>query len=575
MKEIVLFFNLFDNKTKLHCGLVFLSMLLGAFFEALGIGAIFPLLALMEKNDFIGHKTDVASFFSYIRIFDYVSLVLACLFLLILLYLIKNIYLAWQVNTQINFVLNLRVKFIKELFLIYLLRPYVYHLNINSAVLLRNLDMAGRQVFNEMLLSIFSLLSETITVIAILMMLIWTDPLMIIIIISGVGMIAYIIIKKFRKAIVAQANIQKKSNTLFIKWINQGFGSIKETKIMETERFFYREFSKAYKEYGESTARYYYLNQVPRMIIETIFISVFLSLIGLRVFLGESPEMIIPSMGVFGLAAVRLMPSANRIVGYYNSISFAKPFFLELYPDLLEIRTRITDKGYPIDKADRMDFQDEICVDGLHFCYDEEEGEVLKGISFEIRKGSFVGIIGPSGAGKTTFVDILLGLLKPTKGSITVDGQDIYADIRSWQANIAYVPQSIYLIDGTIADNIALGANEIDADLLKNVLKMANLYEFIDKMPQKEQTFVGERGVKLSGGQKQRIGIARALYQKPKVLVLDEATSALDYETEKSITDMILKFKGQITIIAIAHRISTLEACDFKVRFEDGRASIV
>ena len=192
-------------------------------------------------------------------------------------------------------------------------------------------------------------------------------------------------------------------------------------------------------------------------------------------------------------------------------------------------------------------------------------------------KGAFVGIVGPSGAGKTTFVDILLGLLKPASGSIKVDGVDIQQDIRAWQANLAYVPQTIYLIDGTIRENIALGMRpeDIDDEKVERVLKMAELHDFVSVQPAGANTMVGERGVRLSGGQRQRIGIARALYQEPEVLILDEATSALDNETEESITHTILKLKGQITILSIAHRVSTLAECDFKVKFAEGRAEIL
>lgn len=213
-------------------------------------------------------------------------------------------------------------------------------------------------------------------------------------------------------------------------------------------------------------------------------------------------------------------------------------------------------------------------MEHLGFYYPGTSEEVLTDVSFSIPKGSFVGVLGPSGAGKTTFVDILLGLFVPTRGRITVDGIDIRHELRAWQANIAYVPQSIYLTDATIRENVALGESpdEIDEDRVHRALAMAELDAFVNAQEQGLDTMVGERGVKLSGGQRQRIGIARALYQQPEVLILDEATSALDTETEKSITDTILKFKGKITIVAIAHRVSTLEACDFKVMFENGTA---
>ena len=224
--------------------------------------------------------------------------------------------------------------------------------------------------------------------------------------------------------------------------------------------------------------------------------------------------------------------------------------------------------------TEKMPFNREIEVNKLGFSYPNTDKDVFSDISFTIPKGSFVGIVGASGAGKTTFVDILLGLLPPKNGSICVDGKNIYDDISSWLCNIAYVPQTIYLIDGSIRENIALGipADEVSEERIKAALKMAELSDFVETLPAKADTRVGERGALLSGGQKQRIGIARALYSNPSVLVLDEATSALDNETEKSITSTILKLKGEITIISIAHRLSTLEDCDFKIKIENGQA---
>ena len=289
---------------------------------------------------------------------------------------------------------------------------------------------------------------------------------------------------------------------------------------------------------------------------------------------------IVALLGVLALAAFRLMPSANRIIGFYNTIKFQMPYFHAIYPELHAIRER-TDRGeatvFPGREAP-LPFAQAVRVEHLAYAYPETlDHPVLQDVSFEIPKGAFVGIIGPSGAGKTTFVDILLGLLTPTGGRITVDGADIAAHMHAWQENLAYVPQSIYLIDGTIAENVALGLpkEEIDEARVHEALRMAELSELVESLENGIETQIGERGVKLSGGQRQRIGIARALYHHPSVLILDEATSALDTETEKSITETILRFKGSITIVSIAHRLSTLEACDFKVRFEDGQAEIL
>ena len=321
------------------------------------------------------------------------------------------------------------------------------------------------------------------------------------------------------------------------------------------------------------------MNEMPRVIIEALVVTGLLLLIVYKMLMGENPLDIVPVLGVLALAAFRLMPSANRIVSYYNAIKNQMPFFNEIYSDLLRIKDGLLEGNGEVLKEDqsRLDFNGKLVVDNLVFRYPENEEEVLQGVSFEIPKGKFVGVVGPSGAGKTTFVDIMLGLLQPTGGKIMCDGVDINKIIRSWQANLAYVPQDIYLIDGTVKENIALGlkTEDIDDVLIDKVLHMAELYDFVNSLPKGIETFVGERGVKLSGGQRQRIGIARALYQQPEVLVLDEATSALDNETEKSITDTILKLKGQITIIAIAHRVSTLEQCDFKIKFENGTATRV
>ena len=305
-----------------------------------------------------------------------------------------------------------------------------------------------------------------------------------------------------------------------------------------------------------------------------------LSLIAAKMLLRGNPDSLIASLGVLALAAVRIMPSLNRVVSLFNDIKFNMPLFNEIYDDFMVVKRNkdFAERNVFKVEAQRMEFNKEISVEKLTFAYPSKaEKDVLKEASFKIPKGSFCGIIGPSGAGKTTFVDILLGLLPPKSGAIYVDDQDIYKNTSGWLNNIAYVPQAIYLIDASIRENIAFGhtADQIDDEKVERVLKMAELYDFVQSLPDGINTNVGEMGNKLSGGQKQRIGIARALYNEPAVLVLDEATSALDNNTERQITNTILKLKGKITIIAIAHRLSTLEECDFKIRFENGKANKV
>ena len=579
MDIILKIYSILNLKQIRRCSIIIVAMILGAILEAIGIGAILPLISIMGNPDFLTVYPKVTKYAGIFGIMTHIQFIITATFLLLILYIIKNIYLAWQNKIQIDFAVQNQIYYSEELLTEYLQKPYLYHLNHNTATLLRNVNSGGVIVFSLIMVSMFTLLTEIITAVTIWLMLVMIDAFTAIIVAGFIGSLLYFIIKGFRKKITEQGKIQNEYSALYIKCINQSLGAIKETKVSCKEEFFLDAFRKAYFEYGKANGKFLFMNQLPRMLIETIIVCGLLLLIITKLMLGNQPEEIVPLLGVLALAAFRLMPSANRIVNLSNGIRFQMPLFNELYEDLLIIKNKgAKETETCLQKPESsMDFENVVSVEELSFAYPEIEKQVLNNISFSIPKGKFVGIVGPSGAGKTTFVDILLGLLAPSKGKISVDGKNIYDDIRTWQANLAYVPQSIYLIDGTIRENIALGVDEkeINDALINKVLQMAELYDFVQELPAGIDTTVGERGVKLSGGQRQRIGIARALYYQPQVLVLDEATSALDNETEKSITDTILKLKGQITIIAVAHRLTTLAQCDFKVKFENGKAFII
>ena len=579
MKSLFKIFTIFTPSQLRKCVFIVLAMIIGAILEAIGIGAILPLISIMGNQDFLTVYPNVAQYAEIFGITTHIEFIMAATFLLLILYVIKNIYLVWQNKMQIDFAIQNQIYYSEGLLAEYLHKPYLYHLNHNTATLLRNVNAGGVVVFSNIMVSTFTLLTEVITAVTIWLLLVVIDAFTAIIVAGFIGSLLYFIIKGFRKKITEQGRIQNEYSALYIKCINQSLGAIKETKVSCKEEFFLDVFQKAYFEYGKANGKFLFMNQLPRMLIETIIVCGLLLLIITKLLLGSQPAEIVPLLGVLALAAFRLMPSANRIVNLSNNIRFQMPLFNELYDDLLIIKSKIEHNTNIVlqNNKQKMKFENVISVEELGFTYPEIEKQVLRNISFSIPKGKFVGIVGPSGAGKTTFVDILLGLLPPSSGRISVDGKNIYDDIRTWQANLAYVPQNIYLIDGTIRENIALGIDEkeIDDALINKVLHMAELYDFVQELPAGIDTTVGERGVKLSGGQRQRIGIARALYYQPQVLVLDEATSALDNETEKSITDTILKLKGQITIIAVAHRLTTLEQCDFKVKFENGKAEII
>lgn len=547
--------------------------------ESVGIGAMLPIISLLGQPDFLVSHHQVAEVAGNLGITTHKELICAAAGALIFFYFAKNIYAVWGINVQRKFALKYQVIYSKEIMATYLAKPYTFHLNNNTAQLLRNVNVGANIIFNSIFMPVCYLMAEVLTVIAIWIMLVMVDPFTAIVAAGFMAVLIYAIIKYFRRKITHQGHIQKDASVEYLKWINQGLGAIKETKILRREEYFLEEFSDGYKKYAKSVQSYGFINALPRIIIEFLVVTGILVLILVKIICGNEPQDIIPILGVLAMAAFRLMPSANRIVTFYNSMKNQMPFFNEIYDVLMEIKTRLYcgEDIIPAYNNEKMSFMDKVEIKKLSFQYPDANEKILSDVSFEIKKGKFIGIVGPSGAGKTTFVDILLGLLTPTGGRIICDGKNINDDIRAWQGNLAYVPQDIYLLDSSIRENIALGVaiDDIDDELLEKVVAMAELSEFVNDLPEGLDTFVGERGVKLSGGQRQRIGIARALYQKPEILVLDEATSALDNETEKSITETILKFKGKITIIAIAHRVSTLEECDYKIKFEAGKAEIV
>ena len=579
MKSFLKIFSILTKKQMRICYVLIFLMLVIAVFEAFGIGLLYPLITIIGDTDWLEHHNKAREIFSFFRIDNHRKLVFVASLSLLIFYIFKNILFLLQGKIQINFSLNNQRDYSKRLYSYYMSKPYLYHLDTNISIISRNISIGGTTVFSEILISTLQIITNIITVIVIWVFICFIDWLIAIGVAFVMGPIVFAQLNYFRKKITKSGDIQNECNAKNGKWINQGFYSIKETKVMQREQYFINEFDNSYSEFVDSRKDFLFVQRFPRTIIELVTIGGILLLIAVKMLISSDTSSLIPTLGVLALAAVRLMPSLNQMIAMFNSIKFQLPLFNEMYDDLMVVRNnKDLEERKALSKVDStMKFDNEISVKNLTFAYPSKEADVLSDVSFTIPKGKFVGIVGPSGAGKTTFVDILLGLLPPKSGTITVDGNDIYKNISGWLDNIAYVPQSIYLIDGSIKDNIAFGIapEDVDDSRIQEVLKMAELYDFVQTLPEKENTNAGDRGAKLSGGQKQRIGIARALYHKPNVLILDEATSALDNETEKQITDTILKLKGKITIIAIAHRLSTLENCDFKIKFDGGKAEII
>ena len=580
MKNFLRIFTILTRKQMTICSFIIFLMVLCAVFEAFGVGLIYPLIRIIGNPNFLEEHQKIEKIVSILGVDTHRKLIFFSSLSLLAFYILKNFIILYEGKLQISFSMNNQKDYTRRLYAFYMTKPYLYHVGTNISIVLRNINTGGNVVFGNILIKTLSIITDLITIFIIWCFLIAMDWVTALGCAFFIAPFIFVLLNYFRKKIGFYGEIQKKYTAEMNKWVNQGFGSLKETKVMQREKFFTDEFYTAYSKYTDSSTAYQFIQRLPRAIIELVTIGGILLLIAVKMILKSNPDSLIASLGVLALAAMRIMPCLNRIVSLFNDIKFSMPLFNEMYTDLMIVKKNkdIAERNLAEEKKDVLPFEKEISVEHLSFAYPSKtEKTVLNDVNFKISKGSFCGIIGPSGAGKTTFVDILLGLLPPVNGAVFVDGKDIYKNIGGWLDNIAYVPQSIYLIDGSIRENIAFGytKEQIDDAKIEKVLHMAELYDFVQSLPEKENSNVGDRGSKLSGGQRQRIGIARALYNEPNVLVLDEATSALDNETEKQITDTILKLKGQITIIAIAHRLSTLEQCDFKIKFENGKAERV
>lgn len=456
----------------------------------------------------------------------------------------------------------------------YLAAPYSFHFGRNSSLSIRDLESSADVLFRTVLLSAATVLSEFMVVLGVASLLVVMEPVITLssaLLIGGVGVVTVGSMRKLMRDLGARA---VSSSGAIIQSIQQALGSIKETKILGREAFFLNKF-KANRELRAQITRLYAVTAAaPRLAIESIMVVgvvVIIMILSSRDTLNSSA---LPLIGLFAYTGFRIIPSANRIVMHLNGIRFAKAAVDGVYESMQAALTN-SSVGLPTetDASCAIPFDKEVRLDNVTYRYPHAPSDALISVSLVIPKGSSIGIVGATGAGKTTLVDVLLGLLRPDRGRLLVDGHDVTDDPRPWQRKIGYVPQTIYLSDDSIAANIAFGipSPDIDPGLLRRAAEMAQILDFIASLPKGFDTLVGESGIRLSGGQRQRIGIARALYHDPSLLVFDEATSALDNETEAGLSRAIVRLSGLKTVVLIAHRFSTLHSCKTLVMMKDGR----
>ena len=567
---------LFDKKQKRQLVGLGVLIFIGGFLETLGVSMLLPVVQVIMDPGAIMDNRLVAKVVNILHIQTDKELIIVMLGSLIALYVIKNVYLLFQIYVQNTFVTRNRNRMISRVMREFLNRPYEEYLGADIPTVFRLTDSDIPNAF-QLVLVMIQMVTEIVVSVSLCIMLVIVSPAMslfIVVIFLGMTLVITKILKpRLNKIGHKNQNIQSR----IAKWRIQSIYGLKDVKVLHREEFFVRNYYES-GAVGANVARNYAVfNNMPRLMIETVFMAAMLLFIMLYMLNGGDIAVLAPQLTAFAVAAIRVMPGTNRINTYLSEIAYSQPCLDYLYENLnesmkMDVNGSVTGlTGAKQPDLPKLELQDKIVLDHITYAYPNTVKNIFTDAHMEVKKGQSVGIMGPSGAGKSTVVDILLGLLRVQEGTITCDGMSIFDNYPAWLAKIGYIPQSIYLIDESIRDNIAFGidADRIDDVRIWEVLEEAQLKEFVEELPEGLDTTIGDRGVRISGGQRQRLGIARALYHNPEILVFDEATSALDTDTEKAVMDAINSFHGRKTMVIIAHRLNTIAKCDVIYKVED------
>jgi len=542
--------------------------LIGMVMETLGVGLVIPAFSVMtEANPAVSHPM-LRPVLEALGMPSRERLVVIGMFVLAGIYVVKAVFLAFLTWRQMHFVYAVLADVSQRLYAGYLRLPYVFHLQRNSAELIRN-ALNETSLFSQyMLVAALTLLTESLVVVGVSILMLAVEPVGTVLLTGAIGLVAWLFHRYTSRRTAVWGAARQVHEGKRIQHLQQGLGGVKEIKLLGREESFLGEFSEHNRGYAYVSTWNATLFQLPRMVLEPLAVLALAALVLIMLWRGRPMDALVPMLGLFGVSAFRLIPSANRILQSVQNFRYGMPAIDTLFTELQSIEQA----GSAPRSAGGLPFEGSIQLDHVTFQYPNTESPTLRDVSLSIAKGASVGFVGPTGGGKSTLVDVILGLLVPRSGTVAVDGTDIHTRLGSWQTQIGYVPQTIFLTDDSLRRNIAFGVpvDEIDDAAVRQAARDAQLEAFIDSLPDGFDTMVGERGVRLSGGQRQRIGVARALYPNPSVLVLDEATSALDIDTEREVMDTVRSLRGSKTIIIIAHRLSTVEHCDRLFRLENG-----
>ena len=563
IETVKIVWKLFTNSDRIAFTRIVVMVIVGMFLETISLGIVVPIIGILTQDDYQQKYPFIVDIFGNLSREELISAVMVAM---VLIYIVRSLFLFWSLWIQKGFSASVSGRLSQSLFSTYLRQPYMFHLQRNSSTLMRNAKNATAIVtcgVDPFLV----LLTDGLVAIAMFALLIAVEPVGTLAVLLVFGLSTFVFQRTTRRRIDNWGYQVDYHETKILQHLQEGFGGAKDVKVLGRENEFLSQHEKHLGESIRINRIYNVILTLPRSFMEIITIVGLCLLVVSMVVRGRELADIVPILGLFAAAAFRVMPSINRLLMATQTLIFNRSIIASVYQDfLLDSPDSLTVKS-------NTKFASQLELMDVSFQYPTAATASLQNVSLVVKRGEAVGFVGPSGAGKSTLVDVILGLFAPTSGVVKVDGQDVQQNLRNWQNQIGYVPQAIYLTDDTLRRNVAFGLNDenIDDNLVRDAIRLAQLEDFVATLPEKLDTVVGERGVRLSGGQRQRIGIARALYHNPSVLVLDEATSSLDTPTEHGVMQAVQALQGSKTVLIVAHRLSTVEYCDRLYKIENAR----
>jgi ATP-binding cassette subfamily C protein len=551
--------------TALLCG-----MAVGALLEAAGVSLVVPFLGILKNPDLVFRFSAVSTLFRFLDIHGPRQILITIAFGMIVLFVMKTGFLVLLYRWQFQYIFAVYVRLGKRLLTGYLNAPYVFHLQRNSSELIKATTESVQRFAGGYLLSLLTVLGEALVVLAVGILLTMVEPLATLGAIIVLGVPTAIIYRAMHRRLAVSGRLAEQSLAATIQWIEQGITGIKETLVTGSAQFFVDRYGYQLSRVAEGVRTFSLLSTIPRLLIDTLAVSAMVIVVLILLARGQNLQAVLPILTIFAVAALRLLPSTSRIANALAQLRFHYAAAEVVYKELVQTHHNGVSQ---LLRPPTPRLKHSLVVHRLSYRYPSAPRYAIHDVSLEIPRGHWVALIGPTGAGKTTLVDLLLGLLVPTAGNILLDGRDLGDNPIGWQRMIGLVPQSIYLLDDTIRRNIGFGFldEEIDDQEIWRALHDAKADQLVRSLPGGLDAIIGERGDRISGGERQRLGIARALYRNPEVLIFDEGTAHLDNETERSIGDTLAALRGEKTIIMIAHRMALVRKCDRIFILEQGR----